>query len=316
MERQRTDASRRIARGLGTALIAAVLAAACALTVAQERDLGAQFERQVEREMVVVHDPVVVGYVQNIGNRLAAAAGPQPFPLTFGVVNDPNINAFAGPGGYVFVHTGLLMKARSTAEVVAVMAHEISHITLRHVSQAVARQQQAAILGAGIAAASDSSVLGQVAGTGLSVYNLRYDRQAEADADRNGVLLMRHAGYDPHAMVTIFQLLGSEGGGRSGGFFSSHPGTTNRIAEIRSYIGSSPTTGLIRDDGRLPAIQRRIRSGGSGFSRSTGEGPVAPGPYGDRYDRDSRGGYPSGGSYGGTDPNGYPNSGDGGSYGR
>jgi predicted Zn-dependent protease len=300
---------------LGAALVAAVLFAGCALTVQQERDLGVQFSRQVEREMRTVHDPVVVGYVRGIGDRLVAAAGPQPFPFTFGVVDDPKVNAFAGPGGYVYVHTGLLLKARNVSEVAAVMAHEISHVTLRHVSQAVARQEQAAILGAGVAMVSDNPTLGQVAGTGLSIYNLHYDRQAEADADRNGVLLMQRAGYDPNGMITMFRLLESEGGRQGGGFLSSHPSTGDRIERLQSYVRTLPRGGLIRDDGRLAAIQARIRSDEGRYGRSTGALPGGPGPYDGGY---NRGGQGSGGYGGGTgvDPNGYPNGGYGDPYGR
>ena len=280
----------------------------CALTSEQERGLGDQFSRQVESQKRLVRDPAVVDYVRRIGGRLAAAAGPQPFPITWNVLVDDEVNAFAGPGGYVYVNTGLIARARNVSELAAVMAHELSHVTLRHVSTSVARQQQAAIVGAGIAAATGSETWGQVASTGTGIWNLRYDRAAEREADRNGVTLMQRAGYDPSGMVTMFQLLMSSGGAGGGGFLSSHPGVGERIQYIESDIRAlPPSRGLIRDDGRLQSIQARVRSGlrgaewtrpWEGSSRSGAAGgtdPYGPGSSGD------------GGAYGGgLDPNGYP----------
>jgi predicted Zn-dependent protease len=246
------------------ALCGAMLALGCALTVEQERQLGERFSLQVEREMRIVRDPVVVDYVRGMGRRLAAASGPQPFQFTFNVVDDADVNAFAGPGGYIYVHTGLLLKARNASELAAVMAHEISHVTLRHISRAVARQEQAAGLGALVQIATDSQTLGRVADVGASIMNLRYDRKAEADADYNGILLMRRAGYDPRGMITMFQLLQREGSAGGGGFLSSHPATDDRIENIRRIIASlPPERGLITNDGRLSAIQARLRGGTS-----------------------------------------------------
>ena len=242
-----------------------VLFAGCALTVDQERQLGEDFSRQVSQEMTVMRDPRVVGYVRQMGGRLAGAAGPQPVLLTFNVVADDDLNAFAGPGGYVYVNTGLIMKVRSSAELAGVMAHEISHVTLRHVSQAVARQQQASGFGALVGAVTDSQAAGNIAGTGVGVYNLRYDRHAEAEADREGLLLMYRAGYDPRGMVNMFQLLQSTGGTK-GGFLSSHPATAERLQAMQAYIAQlPPRAGLVTDDGRLQAVQSRIRSLGGGL---------------------------------------------------
>jgi predicted Zn-dependent protease len=147
------------------------------------------------------------------------------------------------------------------------MAHEISHVTLRHISRAVERQQQVAGLGALVQVATDSQVLGRAAGVGAGIVNLRYDRRAEAEADHSGLLLMLRAGHDPRGMITMFQLLQTTGGGGGGGgFLSSHPGTSQRIETIRSTIASFPAgRGGITDDGRLSAIQARIR-GGAGRS--------------------------------------------------
>jgi len=239
---------------------AVTLIAACALTVEQEKQLGVDFSRQVESEMTVLHDQMIVEYVRQMGGRLAGAAGPQPFQFSFNVVADPELNAFTGPGGYIYVDTGLIMKVRSSAELAAVMAHEISHVTLRHVSQAVARQQQVAGIGTLVGAVTDNPTVGKVAGTGVGVYYLRYDRHAEAEADREGVLLMHRAGYDPRGMISMFELLRSQGEGR-GGFLSSHPATAERLQAIRSYIAQlPPRAGLVWDDGRLQAVQARIRS--------------------------------------------------------
>jgi predicted Zn-dependent protease len=277
-----------------TLALVASLAAGCALTVEQERGLGDQFSRQIESQKRVVRDPAVVSYVRGVGARLAAAAGPQPFPITWNVLVDKEVNAFAGPGGYVYVNTGLITRARNVSELAAVMAHELSHVTLRHVSAAVARQQQTSILGAGIAAATNSEGWGQVASTGAGIWNLRYDRSAERQADRNGVALMQRAGYDPNGMVTMFQLLMQTGSSGGGGFLSSHPGVAQRIEYIQADIRALPPgPRVISSDGQLPAIQSRLRaglvSGDVGGARDTFAG---------------QGGAPIGGAA--IDPNGYP----------
>lgn len=295
-------------RLIALALIASVCAG-CALTVEQERGLGDQFSRQIESQKHLVRDPVVVSYVRGIGARLAAAAGPQPFPITWNVLVDKEVNAFAGPGGYVYVNTGLITRARDVSELAAVMAHELSHVTLRHVSGAVARQQQAAIVGAGIAAATNSEAWGQVASTGAGVWNLRYDRTAERQADRNGVALMQRAGYDPNGMVTMFQLLIQTGGSGGGGFLSSHPGVGERIRYIQSDIAALPPgPRLIRNDGRLGTIQSRLRADlrPAGFG-SVWNGSSPDGSTGDTYRI-------GGADGGGLDPNGYPE--DPGAYNR
>ena len=184
------------------------------------------------------------------------------------MVQDNAINAFAGPGGYVYVNTGLIRSSRNAGELAAVMSHEISHVTLRHVSKAVARQQVAAI-GPLVGEIYKQPTLGQVAGTGVGIYNLKFDRQAEAEADRSGVAMMYRAGFDPYSMVTMFQLLQTEAGGR-GGFLSSHPGTGQRIGEVQSYIRQlPPRTGLIRSDTQFAGVQARVRSmsGSQGYPR-------------------------------------------------
>ncbi|MFQ5458345.1 MAG: M48 family metallopeptidase [Myxococcota bacterium] len=246
-------------------LFMAVLAvvSGCAMTVEQERQLGADFSRKIASEKKIVRDPVVVNYVRQMGSRLAAAAGPQPFPFTFNVIVDPNINAFAGPAGYVYVHTGLLMKARNSAEVAGVLSHEISHVTLRHVSKSVARQQRASGISSIVSTVTNEPVLGGVAGAGASVYNLRYDRQAEAQADSSGLRLMSRAGYDPRGMVSMFELLQGEGSGGRGGFLSSHPGTASRVQAMRAEISRlPPRQGLVMNDGQLARVQARIRGWG------------------------------------------------------
>ncbi len=236
---------------------------ACALTVEQERRLGAEFSQKIAREKRIVQDPVVVGYLREMGNRLATAAGPQPFPFTFNVIVDPGINAFAGPAGYVYVNTGLLMKARSSAEVAGVLSHEISHVTLRHVSQSVARQQQAGGIGSIVSTVTNKPALGSIAGTGISVYNLQFDRRAEAQADSSGLRIMHRAGYDPRGMVSMFELLQSQGSGGRGGFLSSHPGTPQRIGAMQAEIAKLPPRHRPAfSDEKLTRVQSRIRSWG------------------------------------------------------
>ena len=112
------------------ALAMLALTAACVLTVEDERRLGEQFSHQVQLQKRIVSDPVIVAYVRDMGTRLGRAAGPQPFPLTFNVIEDNSVNAFAGPGGYIYVNTGLILKARNASELAAVMSHENNNCPL------------------------------------------------------------------------------------------------------------------------------------------------------------------------------------------
>jgi predicted Zn-dependent protease len=242
---------------------------ACApLTVSQERQLAARFERDVRREYRFVNDSVVDGYVDRIGDGIVAAAGPQPFTYEFTVVEDPEINAFAGPAGHIYVHTGTILRARNASELAGVLAHEVGHVVHRHVAENYGRQQaaslghEALVIGAGVlagtTAAGAANVLG---GLGLVAALNRFGREAERESDDFAVHVLPRAGWDPRGLPSFFETLIAEGGPSVPGFLSSHPAPADRLATTRQAIAalSLPPGLRVDDGGRLEIVQQRIR---------------------------------------------------------
>ena len=250
-------------------LILPWLAACGPITVSQEQRLGYDFEHAMRRELVFVHDRVVMEYVNDMGNEFVRAAGPQPFDYHFYVVDDDEINAFAGPAGHIYVHTETILKARNASELAGVIAHEVGHVALRHVANNYNRQRNTKV-GRDILVAS-ASILGGGAvgsaaqlGTGLAAmaYLNSFGREAEMEADAFAVEVLPKAGYDPSGLVTFFRTLTHEvqGQGQAPSFLSSHPATSDRIESTSAAIEALPSTvGLrVNDGGKLEIIQRRI----------------------------------------------------------
>jgi predicted Zn-dependent protease len=241
------------------------------LTVEEEKQLGQQAQREVRERFQLFRDRVVVNYVRQMGKRLIAGGGPSPFEFRFYVVEDESINAFAVPGGAIYVNTGLILEAHDSSELASVLAHEAGHVTARHVAQLYRRQRNtgvgANLLSLAIAILSGNPYIanaGQLAtGAAATAYTSTFTREAEREADSLAVETMINAGYDPKGMVAILQTLKQQGGG--GGpvwdLLNSHPGTDERIASVTADIDSRSLPGnLERDDGgKLEIIQERIR---------------------------------------------------------
>jgi predicted Zn-dependent protease len=229
----------------------------------QDVQLGKEAAAQVEQQMAVVRDAELTNYVRRIGDKLAAAPEAGGYPYTFKVVADKSINAFALPGGPAFVHTGLLTAAENEAQVAGVLAHEISHVALRHGTNQASKAgllQLGASLAGGVV--GNGSLLGQLsqAGIGLGANSvlLKFSRSAEQDADLLGTRIMARAGYNPIEMARFFEKLEAEGGARGPQFFSDHPNPGNRVkaveAEIRLLQKGRYTTG---DAAEFARMQRR-----------------------------------------------------------
>ena len=243
------------------------LAACGPITVSQEQRLGYEFEHEMRRELVFVHDRVVRGYVSDMGAQLVRAVGSQPFDYHFYVVDDDEINAFAGPAGRIYVHTETILKARNASELAGVIAHEVGHVALRHVANNYNRHRNTQI-GQNILVAGASilggGAMGSVAqlGTGLAAmaYLNSFGREAEMEADAFAVEVLTEAGYDPNGLVTFFRTLTHEVQGQVPSFLSSHPATSDRIESTSAAIEALPSTvGLrVNDGGKLEIIQRRI----------------------------------------------------------
>jgi beta-barrel assembly-enhancing protease len=211
-------------------------------SVQQDVDLGRQSAIEAEKQLPMLRDATVNNYLNRIVTRLAAAAPGAKYPYTIKAVNDSTINAFALPGGPMYVNRGLLEVSRSEAELAGVLAHEMAHVALRHgthqASKAYLTKGGVSILGGllGKPTGSTSRIINTIGGVGLNAVFMKFSRDDEYEADQTGAEIMARAGYNPEAMATMFELLRSHQGrspGKLEAFFSSHPSPENREARIR-----------------------------------------------------------------------------------
>ena len=237
----------------------------------QEVQLGKEAAAQVERQMEVVKNDEVEAWLNRIGAQLAKTPQANAYPYYFRLVNEDSINAFALPGGPMFVHTGLIKAADSEGQVAGVLAHEMSHVALRHgVSQMGRTQTWQTILGvAGAAAgmAGGGGLIGTAVNTGgsLGVGALlgKYSRGAERDADLNGARMLAAAGYNPLEMARFFEKLEAQmaGADRPKGieaWFSSHPAPERRVESVSEDIRFYPTKDYTADTGQFPKIKQLV----------------------------------------------------------
>jgi predicted Zn-dependent protease len=208
----------------------------------QDVQLGRQAAAEVRRSLPMLNDPPTDALVEQIGRRLVAAVPArfaQPaFRYSFDVVNLREINAFALPGGPMFLHRGMLQAARTDDEVAGVMAHELSHVILRHGTLQAAKAQKfqigaiaGQILGS-IVGGQKGAIISQGSQIGLSTYFLKYSREYEREADLLGAQLMARAGYDPLQMANMFRTIQQQGGNSGPEFLSDHPDPGNRYDAI------------------------------------------------------------------------------------
>src|SRR5215203_6898468 len=201
--------------------------------------LGRQAAQEAEQQFPLLRDEEVQRYVENVGRRLVSSIPSQfqhpEFQYFFKVVNARDINAFALPGGPMYVNRGMIEAARTEGEMAGVMAHEISHVALRHGTAQTSKGQKYNILG-GIAAIVGTILGGQGVGhlaqAPFAVYLLKFSREYETEADILGSQIMAQAGYDPRDLGNMFRTLEQQGGGGGGGFLSDHPSPSDRYARI------------------------------------------------------------------------------------
>ncbi|MBC7910069.1 MAG: M48 family metalloprotease [Pyrinomonadaceae bacterium] len=237
---------------------------------------GRQAAQEVERQMPMLRDGVVDRYVEEVGRRLVAAIPQQfqhsQFRYSFGVVNARDINAFALPGGPMYVNRGMIEAARTEGEMAGVMAHEISHVALRHgTAQATKAQkfQWGAIAGAiagAVIGGPAGSIIGQGSQMAIGTYFLKYSREYERQADILGAQIMARAGYDPRDLANMFRTIEQQGGGSRGPeWMSSHPNPGNRYEAIAREAQLLRVSERPREDSReFQRIQARLR----GMSRA------------------------------------------------
>lgn len=216
------------------------------ISPAQERKLGEDLMRQSRRSLSFMDDPEITDYIQSLGQKLVSHSDDPHQEFRFFVINNPTINAFALPGGFIGVHTGLILATQNEAELASVLAHEIAHITQRHIPRMIAESQRttlpalAAVL-AGILMASSGHQGGEaaiaLAGATVAQKEINYTRSFEEEADRIGMQTLARSGFDPRAMPAFFeqmQNLNRLNETDLPEFLRTHPVTTNRIADSRN----------------------------------------------------------------------------------
>jgi predicted Zn-dependent protease len=214
------------------------------MSEAQEIEMGREADKDVIASIGLYPNADLQLYVQALGSRLAAASERPHLPWTFRVVDDPAVNAFAIPGGFVYVTRGILAHMNSEAELVAVLGHEIGHVTARHSVSQMSRQQLAQVgLLAGMILSPRVARFGGAAQAGLGLMFLKFGRADESQADRLGMRYMLVGGYDPREMTDLFRMLSgvtqqAQTGGRLPQWLASHPDPENREAWAETAIAS------------------------------------------------------------------------------
>ena len=253
-------------------------------TPAQDLQLGRQAAAEIEKKIRINNDPEATNYVRDVGRRLVEAIPPEyqhsEFQYTFKVVDDASINAFALPGGPMYVNTGMIVAAKEEGEMAGVMAHEISHVALRHgTAQATKADNpllQLGTLGGAIAGAVIGGPLGGVVAqgtqTGLGAFLLKYSREFETEADVLGSQILARAGYDPNDLANMFRTIEQQSG--SGGapeWLSSHPNPSNRYQRISQEARLTPVESPIRETPEFTRVRARLHDRPASAGRG---GPV------------------------------------------
>ncbi|MFQ5415807.1 MAG: M48 family metallopeptidase, partial [Myxococcota bacterium] len=232
-----------------------------------ERDIGMEFDRELQKVVTVIHDPVVADFINEFGQSLVRQIEPQPFIYRFRVIDDPTLNAFAVPGGYVYFHSGTILAVAGIDELAGVMGHEIAHVKQHHYARMRKKSQIPDLLVgiAGLAAAVAAKEPGILVATQAAnvAMKLRYSREFETEADQFGSVYMVRAGYDPAGITRFFERIIEEKERMPDSippYLYSHPEVESRIAtvEIASeslHRTSEPDPALAA---ALPAVQARL----------------------------------------------------------
>lgn len=234
-------------------------------TKQQDIQLGREAAAEIRKKAIIVNDPVLTGYVNAVGQRLmqsreAKASG---FPFTFEVVANPSINAFALPGGPMFINTGLLKAVDNEAQLAAVMGHEMSHVILRHGTNQASKINLIEIPIALAAQMTNSnSLMGQLTELGINLgansVLLKFSRTDESQADLMGSHIMAEEGYDPRQMAKFFEKLNAKGGFNTIQFLSDHPNPANRSKAIDEEAMRLPQRSYGYQSGQFSWMKKEV----------------------------------------------------------
>jgi predicted Zn-dependent protease len=220
-----------------------------ALTTDEEKKLGKRIILEMENKVDFVRDLNLQTFIEKVGYSLVAQVGPTPFEFKFYLINAPDPNAFAIPGGYIFVTTGLIVLAENEQEIAGVLGHEISHVTARHISQLIEKSKAiniasmaaviaAMLVGGGGTGSQAAATMAMATGEALA---LKYTREMETDADQNGLYRMIKAGYDPSGMITFLNKIyktSLTSGPQMPVYLMTHPAIEDRISLLENLLQS------------------------------------------------------------------------------
>lgn len=242
--------SRALTRMSARVVVAAVLLTGCVVSTQQEVQLGTQYAQQINAQLPIMNDAGVTSYINSLGGSIARVADTRGLRWRFYVVDSREVNAFAVPGGYVYVNRGLIERARTMNQLAGTLAHEIAHVTQRHSVEQMAQAQRAdagltlACILTSVCQSSAASAAIQVGGSALFA---KFSRDDEAEADKYGVQYLVKTGIDPRGLVDMFRTLLNERRSRPSavqGWFRTHPLEEDRIAETQAQIARVPASQL------------------------------------------------------------------------
>jgi predicted Zn-dependent protease len=254
---------------LAAAIGLAVVPMACSVSEDEEQQLGDSYAREIEAQVPLVADPAATQYLRELGEELARVADDRERRWRFNIVDAPEVNAFAIPGGHIYVNRGLIERTTSMPELAGVLGHEIGHVVRRHSAEQLEKRRG---LGAGLAVvcALTSICSGEVARVAINVggaaYFARHSQQDELEADAEGVRYLLAARIDPRGIPSLFEKLMEERRRQPGGleaWFSTHPLEETRVERARVIIAELDSTSggrLERDDPEFNRFREYLRT--------------------------------------------------------
>jgi predicted Zn-dependent protease len=236
-------------------------------TPKQDIEVGQQSAAEAEKQLPILDDAGAADYVSRLGQALASHAPGEHYPYTFKIVNASDINAFALPGGPIYINRGTIEAARNEGELAGVISHEISHVALRHganqASKAYLAQAGLSLLGGILGQGTTTNMIGAVGGFGLNTLFLKYSRAAETQADVVGAQIMARTGYNPLDLARFFETLEQESRrdpSKLESFFSDHPPPSDRRQRIEREVALSKSQSRPREIGGFSEVRSKLLS--------------------------------------------------------
>ncbi|HEQ98899.1 MAG TPA: hypothetical protein ENO22_06115 [candidate division Zixibacteria bacterium] len=223
------------------------------ISTEQEKQLGREFDQQVRAESKIYTNEQWNNYFNEIGQRIVAVSDRKDLDYTFTIIESDDVNAFAVPGGYIYIYTGLLNVMENEAQLAAVTSHEISHVVARHTVKRLQQVLGISLLYQIVMGEASSDAMDAAIGLGLNIALSGYSRDYEREADQYGVFYMEKAGYNPEGALGLFNEMQEAHGGASDersffeNIFASHPETQERINNVEEQISQYPREVLSRD---------------------------------------------------------------------